>query len=51
MGLEVLYSQYPLFRAESDLAHLGTRYSIDTIYGVEALDAGKRNVLVDSTNA
>ena len=33
-----------------DLAHIGTRYSLDYIFGAEVLDGGKRTVKVDSTN-
>jgi N4-gp56 family major capsid protein len=32
-----------------DLKELGTRYCIDTIYGVETLDSGKRNVEISTT--
>ncbi len=32
-----------------DLEELGTRYSIDTVYGMEVLDAGKRNVEISET--
>jgi len=35
---------------DKDLANIGTRYSLDYIFGAEVLDAGKRTVKVDSTN-
>ena len=35
---------------DKDLANIGTRYSLDYIFGAEVLDAGKRCVKVDSTN-
>ena len=35
---------------DKDLANIGTRYSLDYIFGASVLDGGKRNVLVDSTN-
>ena len=38
------------FQSESDLANLGTRYSLDMIHGAEVLDSGKRTVFTDSTN-
>lgn len=34
------------FQTESALAHLGTRYSFDQMYGVKTMDAGKRQVLL-----
>lgn len=36
-------------QSEYDLKELGTRYSIDTIYGMEVLDAGKRNIEISET--
>ena len=35
---------------DKDLANIGTRYSLDYIFGAEVLDGGKRTVKVDSTN-
>lgn len=35
---------------DKDLANIGTRYSLDYIFGAKVLDSGKRNVFVDSTN-
>ena len=35
---------------DKDLANIGTRYSLDYIFGAEVLDGGKRCVKVDSTN-
>ena len=35
---------------DKDLANIGTRYSLDYIFGAEVLDGGVRNVLVESTN-
>jgi hypothetical protein len=35
---------------DKDLANIGTRYSLDYIFGAKVLDSGKRNVYVDSTN-
>jgi hypothetical protein len=35
---------------DKDLANIGTRYSLDFIFGAEVLDSGKRVVKVDSTN-
>lgn len=35
---------------DKDLANIGTRYSLDYIFGAEVLDGGKRSVKVDSTN-
>lgn len=35
---------------DKDLANIGTRYSLDYIFGAKVLDGGKRNVFVDSTN-
>lgn len=35
---------------DKDLANIGTRYSLDYIFGAEVLDSGKRCVKVDSTN-
>jgi len=37
-------------QSQPDLANLATRWSVDTRYGVEVLDSGKRCVLIDSTN-
>lgn len=37
-------------QSESDLPNLAQRWSADLRYGVEVLDSGKRNVLIDSTN-
>lgn len=34
------------FQSESALAHLGTRYSFDQMYGVATMDGGKRQVLI-----
>ena len=36
----------PRVQADYDLANLGMRYSIDHLFGVKLLDAGKRNVLI-----
>lgn len=35
---------------DKDLANIGTRYSLDYIFGAKVLDSGKRCVFVDSTN-
>lgn len=35
---------------DKDLANIGTRYSLDYIFGAKVLDSGKRCVKVDSTN-
>lgn len=35
---------------DKDLANIGSRYSLDYIFGAEVLDSGKRVVKVDSTN-
>lgn len=35
---------------DKDLANIGTRYSLDYIFGAAVLDGGKRCVKVDSTN-
>ena len=35
---------------DKDLANIGTRYSLDYIFGAKVLDAGKRCVFTDSTN-
>lgn len=35
---------------DKDLANIGTRYSLDYIFGAAVLDSGKRCVKVDSTN-
>lgn len=47
----IAFSQGIEVDSDKDLANLGTRYSLDMIYGVEVLDGGKRQVFVDSTNA
>lgn len=39
----------PRVKSEYELKELGTRYSIDTVYGVKVLDAGKRNVEISET--
>ena len=36
----------PNFKSESDLKNLGTRYSVDHLFGVKMLDSGKRNVMI-----
>ena len=36
----------PRYQTESALAHLGGRHSVDHLYGVKVLDAGKRLVLL-----
>ena len=36
----------PRFQSESDLANLGTRYSLDMLYGASLLDSGKRCVMI-----
>lgn len=41
----------PRVQTESSLANLGTRWSVDHIYGVKALDAGKRAVKVKDGGA
>lgn len=35
---------------DKDLANIGTRYSLDYIFGAKVLDSGKRCVFTDSTN-
>jgi len=35
---------------DKDIANIGTRYSLDSIFGAKVLDTGKRCVKVDSTN-
>lgn len=39
----------PRVKSEYELKELGTRYSIDTLYGMEVLDSGKRNVEISET--
>jgi hypothetical protein len=44
------FQQGVRFQSEKNLAHLGTRYSLDYLAGFKVLDSGKRCVKVDSTN-
>jgi len=40
----------PDFDSQKDLRNLGTRYSIDQLYGTKELDTGKRAVLIGTDN-
>lgn len=44
------FAQNMVLDSDKDLANLGTRYSLDMIYGTATLDSGKRQVFIDSTN-
>ena len=39
----------PRWQSDYDLKELGMRHSIDTLYGVEVLDSGKRQVEISET--
>lgn len=40
-SLAIAFQQDPMFETESSLANLGTRYSLDQLYGLEVLQSGK----------
>lgn len=46
----VAFSQPIELDFDKDLANIGTRYSLDFMFGAKVLDSGKRVVKVDSTN-